>query len=66
VLEHTRTELARAKDENLQLAGEAERLKTELATVKRSDADLSSLRAERDRIRERVGEMLEQLESITV
>ena len=66
VLARTRTELSKATEENVRLGREVEQLKTDLASAQRADADLSSLREERERIRKRVGEMLEQLESIPV
>lgn len=66
VLERTRRELSQKTDDNLRLSQEIEQLRVDLAAAQRADADLSNLRAERDRIRERVSEMLEQLESIPV
>ena len=66
ILERTREELARTVEENLHLSRELEHLKAELAGAETTGADLSSLLEEREQIRSRVSDMLEQLESISV
>ena len=66
ILERNREELAQTVEENVRLSQEIEQLRAQLATTDTQGVDLSSLLAERDQIRARVGEMLEQLESISV
>ena len=66
ILERTRGELSQTVEENLRLSREVEHLKAQLVKAETTGADLSSLLEEREQIRSRVGEMLEQLESISV
>ena len=66
VLERTRQELNRTVDDNAKLQQEIEGLRAQLATAESSNADLSSLLSEREQIRDRVQNMLEQLEAINV
>ena len=66
ILERTRGELSQTVEENLRLSREVEHLKAQLVKAETTRADLSSLLEEREQIRSRVGEMLEQLESISV
>ena len=66
VLERTRGELSQTIEDNLRLSREVEHLKAELANAESASAEVSSLLAEREQIRARVGEMLEQLEEISV
>ena len=63
----------RLKDDQSRAAAENERLRHEVETLRARTAaseslgvELSSLREERDVIRTRVAEMLEQLESLTL
>lgn len=66
VLERTRGELSQAIEDNARLSREAEQLRLDLANTESTNAEVSSLLAEREQIRTRVGEMLEQLDEITV
>ena len=66
VLERTRTELTQTVEDNLRLSREVEHLKTQLAQAERTGADATTLREEREQVRARVSEMLEQLEAINV
>jgi regulator of replication initiation timing len=59
-----RAEHARSTEENFRLSRELESLRAHLAESEVSGSELDALRAERDVIRARVAEMLEQLESI--
>lgn len=59
-----RTEQARAADENARLGQEIAMLRTRLAEAEATGAELSALRDERELIRTRVAEMLDQLEGI--
>lgn len=64
VLERTRSELSQTTEDNLRLSREVEQLKAQVVTAETVGADLSALQRERDQIRARVSEMLEQIESI--
>ena len=66
VLERTRGELSQAIEDNTRLSREAEQLRSDLANAESTNAEVSSLLAEREQIRTRVGEMLEQLDEISV
>lgn len=59
-----RTEQARAQEENGRLVHEVETLRARLADADASSAELLALRDERDVIRTRVSEMLQQLEAL--
>jgi regulator of replication initiation timing len=59
-----RAEQARSADENTRLAGELAALRTRLADAESLGGELTTLRDEREMIRARVTEMLEQLEGI--
>ena len=62
-----RSEQARTADDNGRLMGEVETLRARLAEVDgKSDAELTELRQERDVIRTRVDEMLQQLEHLSM
>ncbi len=65
ILERIRGELSQTVDENLRLSRDVEHLKAQLAKFETTGANLSSLLEEREQIRTRVSEMLEQLESIS-
>ncbi|MCH7747422.1 MAG: cell division protein ZapB [Acidobacteria bacterium] len=66
VLERTRAELTRTAEDNARLSREVDALRTQLATAEGQGAQAQSLRAERDQIRTRVTEMLEQLEGLSL
>ena len=59
-----RGEQAKAADDNARLAQEIDMLRGRIAGAQGTQAELEALRAERDAIRDRVSEMLSQLESI--
>jgi regulator of replication initiation timing len=61
-----REEQARATEENLRLAREIESLRARLADSEAVRAELSSLREERDVVRSRVSELLEELEGLNL
>jgi regulator of replication initiation timing len=59
-----RADLQRSAEGNVRLTGELEQLKTRIADADDATSELTTLREERDVIRTRVAEMLEQLEGI--
>ena len=59
-----RASQARAQDENSRLAHEVETLRSRLADADATSTELLALRDERDVIRSRVSEMLQQLEAL--
>ena len=66
VLERTRAELTRTVEDNARLSRETDALRAQLATAEGQGAQAQSLRTERDQIRARVTEMLEQLEGLSL
>jgi regulator of replication initiation timing len=64
VVSQLRREHAKAIDDNSRLLRELENMRTRLAETEVSGSELTALRDERDLVRARVAEMLEQLESI--
>ena len=64
VVTQLRNEHARATDENARLAREVDNLRARLADSEASSSELSALRDERELIRSRVEEMLDQLEAL--
>jgi regulator of replication initiation timing len=64
VVERLRQDQTRAADENGRLTRELDSARTRIAELERSNAEASMLREERDVIRTRVTEMLEQLQGI--
>ncbi|MPY88523.1 MAG: hypothetical protein GEU99_11415 [Luteitalea sp.] len=64
VLERSRQEQARLTEENLRLSRELDGLRVRLTEAESVAAEMKSLREERDVIRNRVAEMLEQLETL--
>jgi len=65
IVTQLRADHARATDENSRLARELDSLRERLAETEQvSGNELTALREERDLIRARVAEILEQLESI--
>jgi regulator of replication initiation timing len=64
LIERQRSEQARLVEENGRLSREIESLQHRLSDVEGTSAELSSLREERDVIRGRVADMLEQLEAL--
>jgi regulator of replication initiation timing len=61
-----RAEQARAAEENQRLARELESMRGRLAASETLSSELSMLKEERDVIRTRVGEMLDQLEALNL
>lgn len=59
-----RTAQARAQEENARLGQELEMLRARLADADATSSELLALRDERDVIRSRVSEMLQQLEAL--
>jgi FtsZ-binding cell division protein ZapB len=59
-------EQARLTEDNARLGREVETLQARLRDAQGETAELSALRDERDIIRSRVGEMLQQLESLSL
>jgi regulator of replication initiation timing len=66
LVERMRAEQARATEENEKLTRENEALRGRVAAGENVSSELSTLKEERDVIRARVGEMLEQLEALNV
>lgn len=64
MIDQLRVDNARAGDENARLGRELETLRNRLAEAEGTDAELSALREERDLIRARVNEMLEQIDGL--
>lgn len=65
-LERLRAEHTRAVEENGRLSREIEALRARLADAEGASAEMTALRAEREQIRSRVTEMLEQLEALNL
>jgi regulator of replication initiation timing len=66
MIDRLRAENAKASDENGRLAREMDGLRARLVEAEGSGAELNVLREERDLIRSRVGEMLEQIETLNL
>jgi regulator of replication initiation timing len=61
-----RQDHARVSEDNARLAREVDLLKTRLAESEGASAEVSTLRLERDEIRSRVSEMLQQLDALSL
>jgi len=66
VVERLKSEQARTAAENQSLQSEVESLRASVAAGETLSTELSSLREERDLIRNRVGEMLSQLDALDI
>lgn len=66
VIDRLRTESARAVEDNERLAREVESLRARLAEAEGANVELSALRDERDLVRSRVSEMLQQIEALNL
>ena len=66
VVERLKTEQARTAEENQRLTAEVTSLRSRVAAGETLSTELSALREERDVIRTRVGEMLEQLDALDI
>jgi hypothetical protein len=64
VIERLRNEQSQLADENARLTRTLETLESRMAEAEGVNVELTSLREERDLIRGRVAEMLEQLEAL--
>ena len=64
VIGQLRADQARSADENARLLQEIDTLRARLADTDQVNTELAALRDERETIRTRVAEMLEQLEAI--
>ena len=61
-----RAEQERAAEEHLRLSSEIDALRARLAESDTTVGELSALREERETIRTRVGEMLQQIEALSL
>ncbi len=66
LVDRMKSEQARAAEENQRLSRELDVLRARLASSESLSSELSSLRDERDVIRTRVGEMLNQLDALNL
>lgn len=66
IVDRLRTEQARTAEENQRLTRELDALRGRLAASEMAAAELTTLREERDLIRTRVSDMLEQLEGLNL
>ena len=66
VVERMKNEQARAADENQRLSRELEQMRARLAANDSVASELTALKGERDVIRSRVTEMLDQLEALNL
>ena len=66
VVDRLKTEQARTAEENQRLRTELDALRSRAAASDSLTSELTALREERDVIRTRVGEMLEQLEALNL
>jgi len=66
MVERMKSEQARAAEENQRLSRELDSMRARLASSDGIIAELSTLKEERDVIRTRVSDMLEQLEALSL
>ena len=66
MVERMKADQARAAEENQRLAREVDALRGRLASTETTSSELSALREERDVIKTRVTEMLDQLEALNL
>ena len=66
MVERMKAEQAKAAEENQRLARELDALRSRIAAGETFASEVSALREERELIRARVGEMLEQLEALNL
>ena len=64
IVTQLRADNARALEENSRLSRELDNMRQRLAESEVNDSELTELREERDLIRSRVAEMLDQLEAL--
>jgi regulator of replication initiation timing len=66
VIGRLRGEQSRVVEENARLQREVDALKARVADAESTSAELTDLRGERDQIRARVSEMLQQLDALNL
>ena len=66
MIDRLRAENAKASDDNARLAREMDALRARVAEAEGTGAELGALREERELIRTRVGEMLQQIEALNL
>jgi regulator of replication initiation timing len=66
VLDKTRGDLARAKDDNGRLHAELDAARARIAEGEGAGAELTALKSEREQIRGRVEDMLRQLDTLSL
>jgi len=66
LVERMKSEQTRAADENQRLVRELDAMRARLSATESLTTELASLRQERDVIRTRVGEMLDELEALNL
>jgi regulator of replication initiation timing len=66
MIDRLRAEKAQATQDNERLIRELDTLRSRLSEAEGTGAELSALREERDLIRSRVSEMLEQIETLNL
>lgn len=66
LIERLKGEQARLADDNARLTRDLEAARSRLADSEQATAEMTVLRAERDQIRTRVADMLEQIESLNL
>ena len=66
MIDRLRAENTKASEENARLARELDAMRGRLTEAEGTGAELSALREERDLIRTRVTEMLEQIETLNI
>ena len=66
VVERMKGDQARGADENARLSREIDALRSRLAEAEAANAELTTLRDERDVIRTRVSDMLRQIETLDI
>jgi hypothetical protein len=66
MIDRLRADNARAADDNARIARELDAVRARLADAEGAGTELTALREERDLIRSRVGEMLQQIEALNL
>jgi hypothetical protein len=66
MVDRMKAEQSRAAEENVRLSREIDSMRGRIAASESVSSELSALKEERDIIRSRVGEMLEQLEALNL
>jgi regulator of replication initiation timing len=66
MVDRLKTEQARTADDNQRLARELDTMRSRLASADGLSSELSALKDERDIIRSRVSDMLQQLEALNL